>query len=118
MIAEHGIGNVVGGEREACDLHQQRLVRQRGRFGQWGFDYLALLQIVAGDDEIGGLHCFDPCFSHAAIFAPSDECFATAMMFKTLFGFGVGMPPRHCPRQTRSVCARKRSDEAIHLSPR
>src|SRR4029079_11708566 len=25
--------------------------------------------------------------------------------------------PRHCLRQTRSVCARERSDEAIHLSP-
>jgi hypothetical protein len=38
------------------------------------------------------LHCFDPCFLHAAIFAPSDGRFATAMMFKTLFGFHAGMP--------------------------
>jgi len=27
------------------------------------------------------------------------------------------LPSRHCLRQTRSVCARERSDEAIHLSP-
>jgi hypothetical protein len=51
------------------------------------FDYLALLQIVAGNDEVGGLHCFDPCFSHAAIFAPTDDPFATAMMFKTVFDY-------------------------------
>src|SRR3954453_21869044 len=31
-----------------------------------------------------------PCASHAAIFAPSDECFATAM-FKTVFDLRVGM---------------------------
>jgi hypothetical protein len=30
----------------------------------------------------------------------------------------ANLPPRHCLRQTRSVCAREQSDEAIHLSPR
>jgi hypothetical protein len=33
------------------------------------------------------LHGFDPCASHAAIFAPTDDRFATAMMFETVFGF-------------------------------
>ena len=59
-IAEHGIGDVVGSEGEARDLHQQRLVGQRSRIGQLRLDHLALLQIVAGDDELGGLHGFDP----------------------------------------------------------
>jgi hypothetical protein len=35
------------------------------------------------------LHCFDLRFSHAAIFAPSDDRFATAKTFKTLFGLFV-----------------------------
>jgi hypothetical protein len=40
-----------------------------------------------------------PCASHAAIFAPSDECFATAMMFKTVFDLRVGMlTRRHCDK--------------------
>ena len=54
-----------------------------------------------------GLHCFDPCFSHAAIFAPTDDRFATAMMFKTVFGISSKSHP---------VIAREHSDEAIHLS--
>src|SRR5437899_9701190 len=103
MIAEYGIGDVVGGEGEARDLHQQRLVRQRSRVGQSRLDYLALLQIVAGDDKIGGWHWFDPCASHAAIFAPSDDRFATAKMFKTLFDLDVGMlPPSLRGAQRRS----------------
>ena len=69
LIAEYGVGDVVGGEGEARDLHQQRVIRQRGRVGQLRFDHLALLQIVAGDDEVGGLHCFDP-----GCFACSDLC--------------------------------------------
>src|SRR6187551_3523575 len=35
------------------------------------------------------------------------------LRLKRCFGLG-SMPPRHCLRQTRSVCARERSDEAIH----
>jgi hypothetical protein len=31
-------------------------------------------------------------FTHAAIFAPSDDRFATAKTFKTLFGFHTGIP--------------------------
>ena len=34
-----------------------------------------------------------------------------------LLGCRIRAHPRHCLRQTRSVCARVRSDEAIHLSP-
>jgi hypothetical protein len=30
-----------------------------------------------------------PAASHAAIFAPSDDRFATAMMFKTVFAFAA-----------------------------
>jgi hypothetical protein len=49
-----------------------------------------------------------PCGSHAAIFAPADDRFATAMMLKTVFGSCAEISPRHCE---------ERSDEAIHLSP-
>src|SRR5438128_1488557 len=42
------------------------------------------------------------------IFALSDDRFATAMMFKTVFDLDVEMRRRHCE---------ERSDEAIHLSP-
>jgi hypothetical protein len=59
---------------------------------------------------------FRPPLSHAAIFAPSDDRFATAMMFKTVFDLVLECLSRHCLRQTQSVCARERSDEAIHLS--
>jgi hypothetical protein len=31
------------------------------------------------------MHVLDPCSLRAVIFAPSDECFATAMMFKASF---------------------------------
>jgi hypothetical protein len=41
-------------EGKARDLHQERLARQCGHVGQLRLDHLALLQIVAGDDEIGG----------------------------------------------------------------
>jgi hypothetical protein len=35
---------------------------------------------------------------------------------ETAFGSDEGKSlPRHCLRQTRSVCAKKRSDEAIHV---
>ncbi|WOH67038.1 hypothetical protein [Bradyrhizobium sp. BWA-3-5] len=47
-----------------------------------------------------------PAF-HAAIFAPTDDRFATAMMFKTVFGILSKCLLGHCE---------KRSDEAIHLS--
>jgi hypothetical protein len=52
-----------------------------------------LLQIVAGDDKVGGGHWFDPCALHAAIFAPSDDPFATAITFKTVFRIGFDASP-------------------------
>jgi hypothetical protein len=50
LIAEHRVGDVVGGEREAVDFHQQRAVRQG--FGQLRFDEAALREVVAGNDEL------------------------------------------------------------------
>jgi hypothetical protein len=47
LLADRGVGDVVGGECEAVDFYQQRLVGQRRRVGQLRFDDLALLQIVA-----------------------------------------------------------------------
>ena len=38
LIAEHGVGDVVGGEGEARDLDQQRVIGQRGGVGQLRFD--------------------------------------------------------------------------------
>jgi hypothetical protein len=61
LIACNSVSDVVGGECEAVDFYQQRLVGQRRRVGQLRFDDLALLQIVASDDEVGGLHWLDPC---------------------------------------------------------
>ena len=61
MLAEHGVSNVVGGEGKAGDLHQQGVIGQRGRIRQLRVDDFALLQIVAGDDEVGGVHVLDPC---------------------------------------------------------
>ncbi len=56
MIAEYGVSDVVGGEGEARDFHQQGFLRQCGHVRQARVDHLALLQVVAGDDEVGGLH--------------------------------------------------------------
>jgi hypothetical protein len=53
---------VVGGEGEAGDVHQQCVIRQRGGVGPLRFDRFALLQIIAGDDEVGGLHVLGPRF--------------------------------------------------------
>jgi hypothetical protein len=39
-----------------------------------------------------------PASSHAAIFAPSNDRFATAITFKTLFDLVVAMHPGHCER--------------------
>ena len=50
-----------------------------------------------------------PASSHAAIFAPSDDRFATAITFKTVFGFGCRNASPSLPAQTRSVCARERA---------
>ena len=60
LIAEHGVGDVVGGKGEAGDLHQQRFIGQRSGVRQLRVDDFALLQIVAGDDEVGGLDCSHP----------------------------------------------------------
>src|SRR5436305_15001510 len=48
-----------------------------------------------------------PASSHAAIFAPTDDRFATAMMFKTVFDLVLECLSRHCE---------ERGDVAIHLS--
>ena len=47
----------------------KRVIGQCSHVGQLRLDHLALLQIVAGDDEISGWHWFDPCF-----FTCSDLC--------------------------------------------
>jgi hypothetical protein len=65
LVAERGVGDVVGGESEAIDLHQQRVGGQRVRIGQQRLDQLALLKIISGDDEIGCLHV-----SIQALFGP------------------------------------------------
>jgi hypothetical protein len=89
LIAQHGIGDVVGRQREACNLDQQRLVRQRGGIGQLCLDHLACLQIIAGDDEVGGFHGGDPGLLRVLIFAAVDNPFATATKFETLFASGA-----------------------------
>ena len=87
LVAEHGIGDVVGGERKAIDPDQQRAVGQLGRIGQPRLDQLALLQIVACDDEIGGVHFLRSRLFAAVIIAFADVCFATGNLFKTAFVF-------------------------------
>jgi len=88
LVAEHRIGDIVGGEREAIDLDQQGVVRQLAGVGQFPLDESALLQIVACNGEIGGFHFFDPGIFAAAIFAFADDRFATGSLFKTVFAFG------------------------------
>jgi hypothetical protein len=49
-----------------------------------------VLKIIARDDEVGGVHgsisgVVGERRVAAVIFACSDECFATATLFKTLF---------------------------------
>ena len=56
-------------EGEARDFDQQCVVRQCGRVRRVRLDDLALLQVGARDDEIGGGHGCDPGFFLAAIFA-------------------------------------------------
>jgi hypothetical protein len=60
------------------------------------------------------LHCFDPCSSYAAIFAPTDDRFATAITFKTLFDLDVGMllpslPATNAKRLRKGAKATKQS---------
>jgi hypothetical protein len=61
-----------------------------------------------------------PCISHALIFAPTDECFATAALFKTLFGLGGGMlrnhRSRHCEEPTGRANARPMTGSATKQS--
>ncbi len=88
LVAENGVGDVVGGESEAVDLDQQRLIGQGGGVRQFTLDEFALLQILACNDEVGGFHVFDPGFFPAAIFAFGDDRFATGGLLKTAFAFG------------------------------
>jgi hypothetical protein len=60
LVAEHRIGDVVGGEGEAVDLHQQGVGRQCIRIGKPGRDHLALLEIISRNDEVGRCHGCDP----------------------------------------------------------
>ena len=91
-IAENSVSDVVGCEREAIDFDQQRFVGQHSSIGQLSLDEFALLQIVAGNDEVGGFHFFDPGVVAAVIFAFADDRFATVILFKTAFAFGGGFP--------------------------
>ena len=77
-------------QREAIDFDQQGFVRQRGDIRQLHLDEFALLQIVAGHDEVGGFHGFDPGIFAAVIFAFADDRFATDILFKTAFAFCGG----------------------------
>ena len=50
---------------------------KRIRIRQVRLDQFALLQIVAGNDEVGGVHVSIPGCSAAVIFAFADDRFAT-----------------------------------------
>ena len=56
-----------------------------------GLDELALLQIVAGDDEVGGFHGFDPGIFPARIRSFADDRLATVILFET--SFALAAPP-------------------------
>jgi hypothetical protein len=90
FVAKHGVSDVVGGEGEAIDLDQQRIVGQLSGVGDRGLDEFAVMKVIARDDEVGGVHGSISGASGwrkipAAIFACSNECFATAALFKTSF---------------------------------
>src|SRR5258708_35809657 len=87
LIALHRVSDVVRGEGEAVDFYQQRLIGQGGVVRQLRLDDLALLQIVACNDEVGGGHGFGPGIFPAVIFAFDDDRFATTILFKTSFAF-------------------------------
>ena len=63
---------------------------KRASIGQFSLNEFALLQIVAGNDEVGGFHLFGPGMVAAVIFAFADGCFATDILFKTAFAFSGG----------------------------
>ena len=56
LLAEQRVSDVVGGEGEAVDLHQQRIARQRVTVRTFRADCPASLQILACDDEVVRLH--------------------------------------------------------------
>jgi hypothetical protein len=86
LIAQHGVGDVVGGEGEAADLDEQRVAGQIGGGGKRCFDEFAARKIVARHGEVDGrFHLRDPGIFPAGIFAGADVGFATARLFKTLF---------------------------------
>jgi hypothetical protein len=91
LVAGQRVGDVVGGEGEAFDLHQHRLLGQVPAFRQDRLDEFALLEVVARNDELGGIHFRKSVFRNpvfiAAIFAFADVGFATAALFKTAFDF-------------------------------
>ncbi|MGY4254725.1 hypothetical protein ACVI1L_001793 [Bradyrhizobium sp. USDA 4516] len=82
LLADHGVGDVVGGEGEAGHLHQQRIGRQRRGIGQLRLDHLALLQVVADDDEVGRVHGDDPSFRCAGIVASIAGLLQQQLSFK------------------------------------
>ena len=79
LVAEHGVGDVVGGEREAIDLDQQRVVGQCGGIGQLASRSIlhccrSLRATMKSVDFIFSI----PAFFAAVIFAFADVCFATS----------------------------------------
>jgi hypothetical protein len=50
---------------------------------------LALLQIIACNDEVGGFHGFDPGVICSGIIASIDECFATSNLLKNVVRFSI-----------------------------
>jgi len=65
LVAEHGVGDVVGVKAKRSILISSAPSGNLGSIGQPRFDGLALLQIVARDDEV-----VDIIFSVPAVFLP------------------------------------------------
>ena len=89
VVAKHGIGDVVGREGEAVDFDQQRFIGKRICIRQLRFDEFAVPQIMAGNDEVGGIHGSTLGCSEARIFAFTYERFATRTLFETAFAFSA-----------------------------
>ena len=108
LIAQHRIGDVVGGEGEAVDFQQQaidgQIVGGRKRY----INEAALLEVVAGDDELSGCHvlAFGGLRARdvltAGTLALIDVAFTTRTLFETTFGAGCFVASFFEPAMTPS----------------